>query len=144
MDVLTTLNASNFYMPNRKDPYCQLIWKFTLQFLASDSQLCCHSIIQKQPWYSEAGAKCDKVKKFLLTGHTVKCMSSRLGVQSHAVLSWLKNSLIWHSWRQIFLVFLFLLPCPYSNFWTQLILRLRELKHTHLSWFYKLADPSPI
>ena len=34
MHVLTTLNASNFHMPNRIDPYCQLIWKFTLQFLA--------------------------------------------------------------------------------------------------------------
>lgn len=33
MNVLTTLNASNFHMPNWIDPWCQLIWKFTLQLL---------------------------------------------------------------------------------------------------------------
>lgn len=103
MNVLTTLNASNFHTPNRIDPYCQLIWKFTLQFWVEDSQFCCHSLLQKQSWYSETGAKCDKVN-FLLTGHAVKCMSSRLGVQSQAVLSRRKNSLIWYLSKQLLIV----------------------------------------
>ena len=57
--------------------------------------------------------------KFLLTGHTVKRMSSRLGVQSHAVLCWLKNSLLLTLKEADRFCFCFycVLPCPHSNFW---------------------------
>lgn len=76
MNVLTALNAS--CQQNR--PLLPANLKIYTRFSAS--QLGCHSVVQKQSWYSGAGAECDREEVPIDWAHS-QMHVTQTRVQSH-------------------------------------------------------------
>lgn len=101
------LNSPNcLQMPhaNRTDPLLPANLKIYTRFSASASQLGCHSMVQKQSWYSGAGAECDSEVPTDWAHSQMHVTQTR--VQSHC--SFLTENLTNLTLlRQILIVFLF-------------------------------------